>query len=29
MMLTQVALVAGLIAMTSRYEVNRMIDTIE
>jgi cell division transport system permease protein len=29
MMLTQVALVAGLTAMTSRYAVNRMIDTIE
>ena len=28
-MLAQVALVAGLTAMTSRYEVNRMIDTIE
>jgi cell division transport system permease protein len=29
MMLTQVALVAGLTAMTSRYAVNRMIGTIE
>jgi cell division transport system permease protein len=29
MMLTQVALIAGLTAMTSRYAVNRMIETIE